>query len=653
MQSETSVNSLLPFLQWLDPRLESAIATIEQNSTEEKHDQTTELIAPEGSRLAQLQQHFDLSDFDLQLLAIAIAPELDRRYDRLYAYLQEDNRAKRPTVDLALNLTGASAIEKLERRAHFATTAPLIQHNLLHLVGSISKPTLLAHELHPDEQVIRFLLGQPGLDRSLLSSCQLLTPDDPLDQLPIDEDLKQSCTKLVLDYWQQEKPLRLYFQGSDRHLHRQFISAIAQSLQVPLLVANCSLLNDELPDLIPRLFREAWFQQAILYFENLDALKTELHSSLEHSLKHSCGITCLSPTQAWQTTIEGFTIPFAPLTFHQRRTIWKTQLEQANITLDEADLNVLGDRFRLTPQQIVAAIRTVVHTIEWQPTPATITPLRDRIFAAARTHSSQALETLARKIEPYYDWADLVLPEDQEQQLRELCNQAQFHYQVYETWGFNQKFSQGKGLSALFSGPPGTGKTMAAEVIAQTLQLDLYKIDLSQVVSKYIGETEKNLDRIFTAAANSNAILLFDEADSLFGKRSETQNAHDRYANLEVSYLLQQIEQYEGLAILTTNLRSNLDEAFIRRLRCIIDFSHPDFYQRYQIWQHIWTDKTPLHPEVDLKYLAQRFEVTGATIRNSALAAAFLAASDGGVVTNEHLIHAIHREYQKMGKLLS
>ncbi|AOY79275.2 ATP-binding protein [Moorena producens JHB] len=207
------------------------------------------------------------------------------------------------------------------------------------------------------------------------------------------------------------------------------------------------------------------------------------------------------------------------------------------------------------------------------------------------------------------------------------------------------------GLTVLFSGSPGTGKTMAAEVIAHDLQLDLYKIDLSQIVSKYIGDTEKNLNRIFTAATNSNAILLFDEADALFGKRSEVQDARDRYANIEVGYLLQKMEEYEGIAILTTNFRSNMDEAFERRLRFIIEFPLPDAKNRHLIWQRIFPKTAPCSPDLDLEFL-ENLEITGANILNIALTAAFLAADDGGVIEMVHLIRAMRREYQKMGQIL-
>ena len=215
-----------------------------------------------------------------------------------------------------------------------------------------------------------------------------------------------------------------------------------------------------------------------------------------------------------------------------------------------------------------------------------------------------------------------------------------------------RSLAMGKGLNVLFAGPSGTGKTMAADVLANTLGFDLYKIDLSSVVSKYIGETEKSLARIFAEARTSNAILFFDEADALFGKRTQVKDAHDRYANVEISYLLQKMEEYDGVVILATNLRKNLDEAFVRRLHFTIEFPMPDVTDRRRIWQQIWPEAAPRDPALDLDFMARQIEVAGGNIRNIALASAFLAAADGGTVTMQHLIQATQREYQKMGKVV-
>jgi SpoVK/Ycf46/Vps4 family AAA+-type ATPase len=246
-----------------------------------------------------------------------------------------------------------------------------------------------------------------------------------------------------------------------------------------------------------------------------------------------------------------------------------------------------------------------------------------------------------------------VLPADRLGQLREICNHVKYRDRVYGEWGFDRKLSLGKGLSVLFAGPSGTGKTMAAEIIAGALVLDLYKIDLSTVVSKYIGETEKNLSRIFIEAETSNAILFFDEADALFGKRSEVKDSHDRYANIEIGYLLQRMEEYEGVVILATNFRKNMDEAFVRRLQFTVEFPFPNEEDRRRIWERIWPGDTPRSTELDLDFMARRFELTGGNICNIALAAAFLAADNSNIVDMTHLLHATKREYQKMGKVVS
>jgi SpoVK/Ycf46/Vps4 family AAA+-type ATPase len=261
------------------------------------------------------------------------------------------------------------------------------------------------------------------------------------------------------------------------------------------------------------------------------------------------------------------------------------------------------------------------------------------------------MEGLAQRIAATTSWSDLVLPEPQVRLLRDIALNVRQRHRVYEEWGFAAKGARGLGISALFAGASGTGKTMAAEVLAGELRLDLYRIDLASVVSKYIGETEKNLKRLFDAAEGSGAILLFDEADALFGKRSEVKDSHDRYANIEISYLLQRMEDYRGLAILTTNLKSALDPAFLRRLRFIVQFPFPDAEQRAAIWRGIFPARTPT-TGVDSGRLAQ-LSVAGGHIRNIALAGAFLAADRGERVGMGHLAEAARAEYTKLERQLS
>jgi SpoVK/Ycf46/Vps4 family AAA+-type ATPase len=274
------------------------------------------------------------------------------------------------------------------------------------------------------------------------------------------------------------------------------------------------------------------------------------------------------------------------------------------------------------------------------------------LFAAARSHSSPSLSGLARKINPRYTWQDIVLPDDQLAMLHEIIATVRGRPTVLEAWGIGHKLASSNGITVLFSGPPGTGKTMAAEVISSELGLDLYKIDLSTVINKYVGETEKNLSRIFDEATSSNAILFFDEADALFGKRSEVKDSHDRYANIEISYLLQRMEAYDGITILATNLRSNMDEAFKRRLQFAIDFPFPDEAYRLRIWQTLFPADVP-RADLDFELMAKRFKLAGGNIRNIIVSAAYLASANGGIVSMEHLLHGARRELQKMGRLIN
>jgi SpoVK/Ycf46/Vps4 family AAA+-type ATPase len=354
-------------------------------------------------------------------------------------------------------------------------------------------------------------------------------------------------------------------------------------------------------------------------------------------------------------------VPFPIPTDEQRAGYWRASLQAAGIPLAEGELDQLAGRFRLTADQIADAVALADTRARWRSAAADPldraeegTQARPRLadlFEAARDQPDTALDGLATKIEPIHGWDQIVLPDETVAQLRELCQQVVQRRRVLDDWGFGRRLSLGKGVTALFAGPSGTGKTTAADIIARELGLDLYKIDLSGVVSKYIGETEKNLERIFTEAENANCILLFDEADALFGKRSEVRDSHDRYANIEIAYLLQQMDQYEGIAILATNLRQNMDEAFVRRLNFVVEFPFPDEAQRAEIWRILFPGEARREPGIDFDLLGREYRITGGSIKNIVLGAAFLAAGDGKPIGPPHLLRATRREYQKLGKV--
>ncbi len=276
----------------------------------------------------------------------------------------------------------------------------------------------------------------------------------------------------------------------------------------------------------------------------------------------------------------------------------------------------------------------------------------EHLVPAAKVVASTNLGRLGQEIVPRFRWPDIVLPPEVAELLHEMIIRVRHRPLIFGEWGFTQRHARSSSLSALFAGPSGTGKTMAAEVIASELALPLYRVDLSAVVSKYIGETEKNLAQIFGEAESSSAVLLFDEADALFGKRSEVKDAHDRYANIEVSYLLQRMEDYDGIIILASNFRQNMDEAFVRRLHLTADFPFPDEDARFEIWSRHLPSTLPLAEDVDLRQLAKSYRLSGGSIRNACVTAAFLAAAEGSRAEMTHFQRAIRREHQKMGKLL-
>lgn len=330
--------------------------------------------------------------------------------------------------------------------------------------------------------------------------------------------------------------------------------------------------------------------------------------------------------------------------------MWKQILGQVRHDLSGEDIAELSSKFRFTGGQVGDAFSAAHSRAVWisQPPP----PLGMAIMnQACRSQATPNLGQLARRIEPAYGWNDIILPDDLMAQLREIATHVKRSQVVLEQWGFESKFPYGQGVTGLFHGGSGTGKTMAVSIVAADLELDLYKIDLSMVVSKYIGETEKNLNRVFAEAQASNAILFFDEADALFGKRSEVKDAHDRYANIETAYLLQRMEEYSGVVILASNMKHNLDEAFVRRMRFILHFPFPNEEERERIWRGAFPQEAPLGEDVDFSWLARKLKITGGYIKNISLRAAFLAADRKGVISMDCLKEAAKLEMEKIGKI--
>jgi AAA+ superfamily predicted ATPase len=607
-------------------------------------------------RLDDLITAFELSPAEVDAFLISLAPELDPRYERLFAYLQDDVTRKRPAVDLVLNLLTDSFEEKLHLRRLFYDDGRLLQSCLLvrFADGGAREPTLLAHYLRPASRVVEHLLGHSGVDNRLANVARLSETGAWQAAPAIPSPLADEQIGRLLQPGSAGRRPLFAFMGGYGAGKRETALRLAQAARQPLLtvdLAGHAKEDNAWPDLLQLVCRDGRLARATLYLTGWDVVIAENDQpppAIFQQLLDYPHIVIVAGTAVWQPAGRVETRPVVRAHFNlpdyeERLQVWQALLPDENL-----DLTGVANQFHFTPGQIADAAATVRDLAFCGHEPVS----EELLFIACRDHSNQKLSTLATKIQPRYRWQDIVLPPDTRQQLQEMVNMVRQRPLVYGQWGFDRKLALGKGLNALFAGESGTGKTMAADIMAGQLGLDLYKIDLSTLVSKYIGETEKNLNRIFTEAATSNAILFFDEADAIFGKRSEVKDSHDRYANIEISYLLQRMEAFDGVVILATNMRSNLDEAFTRRLHFIIEFPFPEAADREIIWRVNFPPETPLAADVDYRLLAQRFRLAGGNIRNIIMAAAFLAAEAGEVVTVAHLLHATRREYQKMGRLI-
>jgi AAA+ superfamily predicted ATPase len=614
-------------------------------------------------RLVELEKSFSLSRFDIDVLLACVLPEIDLRFQKLYGYLQDDVTRKSPSVDLLLRILSTTFEGKLRERQAFSSDSSLIKYHLVYLEDErgYSAP-LLAKSLRVDERILNYLLESDEIDSRLRKYGVVTRSEARLSDIILPEETRKHLARFTLH--SKDKAPICNFQGSSGIGKKTTAQAICRELEKPLLVVDIdNLIKTETnPEpLLPLIFREGLLQNSALYLDNCDALFVEdkgvesIYRLILSELGSYPAWSFIStekpqPNRGILPSKPIINVEFPAPTAQMRAELWEKNRDITGELGIDVELNDLAARFKLNAGQIKAAATSALNNALWRDPENQIVNSKD-LYSACRQQSNSKLSALARKINPKYEWDDIVLPKDQLEQLGEMCNYVKHYQTVYSLWGFEKKLSLGKGLNALFAGPSGTGKTMAAEIIAKQLGIDLYKINLSAIVSKYIGETEKNLENIFKEGQTANAILFFDEADALFGKRSDVRDSHDRYANIEIAYLLQRMEEYDGVVILATNMQKNMDDAFVRRLHNNIEFPMPEESDRLRIWQQVFPTESPLSKEIDLAFLARQFKISGGNIKNIALGAAFLAAADQGTIKMDHLIRATKREFQKMGKL--
>jgi AAA+ superfamily predicted ATPase len=634
------------------------------------------LAAGTDLRAVTLGERFDLDGRAFDALLASLGPELDRKYERVYAYLQDDITQTRPSVGLVLDVLSGGERDRLAARETFARDAPLVASGLVSRSAEGDAPPL-AHRVTTDQRVVGYLLGEDGVDPLLSDVVDAVDPSTDAAALPVDETTRERVERLAptsrgradanrddaSDGGASTNPRPLRYVYGPRGVGRTAaVEAMARRADRSVVRADAlALARADVADPLDRFVREARLRGAAVHVANVDALDGEglpAADAVLRRLDRFDGPVFLTGTEAWTDraaldTHEFVSVQLPRPGYECRRELWERRAEELPEGVDPAEL---AATFRLTAgamDEALGAARAFAGDGETGDSADAGNLTAEALYRGCRVQSRETLGALARRADTVYDWDDIVLPEDTEAQLREVTAHVKHRGTVYSDWGFDERFSDGTGMNVLFSGPSGTGKTMAAEIIAADAGLDMFKVDLATVVSKYIGETEENLKEIFDEAEHTDAVLFFDEADALFGERSEVSDSQDRYANVEVSYLLQRMEEHDGAVVLASNFKENIDDAFLRRINANVEFPRPDREARAQIWRSVFPEATPVG-DLDIAFLSG-FEITGGNIKNVALTASFLAADDDATDTVEmdHVVRALRRELQKTGRLVN
>jgi hypothetical protein len=580
-------------------------------------------------RLQAVTAALGLDLLDAAVLATCAAPELNPRFGRLFAYLQDDVTRKLPSARLIGHLLEGEGVSAADVMSCFDVDRPLRRLGAVKLLGDAQTP-LAERPLKVADRLAGHLLGA-RLD-------ELPTPTRlRLSPLPAHDPGRHDHVAAVAAMLSRPSDLPVVLCGPDAE------ALLAKAYGRPLVVAHVRDMEQR------EVMADAALISALegrpIIFEGLEELDPGDRARLLRALDERRERAVIAAPSRGATLALGertvLLVEAPPPTYAERQQAW-TDLTGVEDTRDVAA------KFRLSMGQIVEAAEVARLAAGSRGEPR---PTHADLDLGSRQASSSRLGELASRLPPGYRWEDLVVPERQLELLRSISAYLRHRDRVLSDWGYERSVARTQGLKVLFAGESGTGKTMAAQVLAAELGLEIFRVDLATIVSKYIGETEKNLDRIFGAADGSNAILFFDEADALFGKRSEISDSHDRYANIEVAYLLQKMEGYAGAVILATNYRRNIDDAFVRRLDFVIDFPFPEVEDRKRIWQLLLPAEAPLAEDLDIDFLATQFKLSGGSIRNCSLSAAFQAADDEGVIGMRHLVRAVALEYGKQGRL--
>jgi ATPase family associated with various cellular activities (AAA) len=597
--------------------------------------------------LVILAQLFRLGRLEQDILLLCLAPELDNRFERLYAYLQDDVARRYPTAALAQDALLAGQRAAPDIRLALSPGSPLRRYRLLR-ADSSSGTSWNEEPLRLDRRVGDYLLGINRHDEQIETLARPIAGSATLD--PASEELVRHLELRVREWQIADRRPLMQILGPLGTSSAAVAKELCARLGVGLYALDPAQLGLPAADrhATCRLLERESLLLPCAYFidgSSIDRNEGAQLSSLREFVLECRSLLFLGSRELYRLEVPQIVARLAVPDLQLRCAMWRDALPDDDTS--DGFISRLVGQFSFTAEQIALV---VVAAREAAMQRGAMRPSAADLWGAARDQAARSMQGLVDRIHPHSAFENLVLPVAQLQQLRDIASQVELRSRVYEELGFGAKMSRGKGISVLFAGPSGTGKTMAAEVLAGYLDLDLYRIDLAGVVSKYIGETEKNLRRLFDAAEESGAILFFDEADALFGKRSEVRDSHDRYANIEIDYLLQRMEEYRGLAILATNRKSLLDPAFMRRLRFLVEFTFPAAANRVRIWKTIFPAQAKIDG-LDYDFLG-RLEIAGGNISNIALNAAFRASGEGSPINMHHVLAAARQEYDKIDKMV-
>ncbi len=625
--------------------------------------------------LDRLRARYSLDYHEMDILQLALAPTLDASFRKRCARYKDNILLDYVDVDLACSLLFDSRVERLRAREYFASDAPLIAHKLLTLgvPREASTTALLGNELRVPNRVVNYALGRETLDTRIAELATLSSPTVPFDHFVFEEYVRTEILQIVTHHATTGRPEHTYaLPGQRAALIMQFyglpgtgktlaVKAIASHLNRKLIVVDCGKVSaSEIPfrQLIDDVFLEAKVHEAVLCFDHCEAIFGQHNPrlpALYSQFEDFDGLILLTTNdgKALDHSLErwvAYSLKFELPRPAERQRIWELLLPEAGPLAADVDTQDLGSTFEITGAAIHNAVQLAAKRSLAVPDGDRVIDMK-LLMASAQAQMRADMEDYSVKSRMTLTLKDIVLPDDERKQVEEILAAAKARTFVMNKWGFGKRLTTGKGLVMLFAGEPGTGKTLCAEILAAEMGLSLFQVSIPKIVSKYIGETEKNIAKVFGAARASRSMLLFDEADALFTKRVKVERSVDRFSNMEVNMLLQEIERFEGLVVLTTNEDKHIDKAFQRRINFKIRFPFPDKAGRADIWRVLWPPECPRDGTIDLDDLGESFELSGGYIKNAILRAAYRAASAGEPINFEHVKFAAEQECKSAGKI--